>query len=217
MTRTITVKGTGSVSLTPDLTEISMTLKTLDKDYDRAVEQSAALLDGLREALEGLGFAGEELKTRSFNISTQYDSQRDEQGNYRSVFAGYACIHDLMLEFDFDTQRLSDVLRAVAGCIAEPELSIRFSVRDREGASDALLRSAAENARHRAQLLAEASGAVLGQLVSIDYSWGELDIYSRTNYAMDAKCMAMPNSAAMDFTPDDIRLEDNVTFVWELL
>lgn len=216
MNRTITVKGTGSVSLTPDLTEISMTLRTLDRDYDRAVAQSAALLDGLREALKSIGFEKDDLKTRSFNIGTQYESQRDSQGNYRSIFAGYACIHDLLLEFDFDPQRLSDAIRAIARCIAEPELNIRFSVRDRESASDALLRSAAENARHRAEVLASASGAALGQLVSIDYSWGELDIYSRTNYAMDAKCMAMPESAAMDFNPDDIRLEDRVTFVWEL-
>ena len=217
MTRTITVKGTGSVSLTPDLTEITMTLRTLDKDYDRAVERSAALLDGLREALRGLGFEKGELKTQSFNVSTQYESQRDAQGNYRSVFMGYACIHELALEFDFDTQRLSAAIRAIARCIAEPELNIRFSVRDREGASDALLQSAAKNARHRAEVLASASGAALGQLVSVDYSWGELDVYSRTNYAMDAKCMAMPSDTAMDFTPDRIRLEDSVTFVWELL
>ena len=216
MSRTITVKGTGRVSLSPDLTAVTMTLDTVDKNYDRAMERSAALLDGLREALTAVGFDKKELKTTSFNVSTRYEGQRDSDGNYRNVFVGYACVHGLKLEFDFDTKRLSAVLSAIARCVAEPSLNVRFTVRDQEAAADALLQSAAENARHKAEVLAAASGVKLGELLSVNYSWGELNVYSDTDYCVEEKCMAMPMGAAMDLTPDDIELSDTATFVWEI-
>ena len=68
----------------------------------------------------------------------------------------------------------------------------------------------------RKRRLEAAAGTVLGRLVSVDYSWGEINIYSRTEYAMDAKCMAMPCGAGMDFHPEDIDLQDSATFVWEM-
>ena len=216
MSRTITVKGTGRVSLAPDLTAVTMTLDTVDKNYDRAMERSAALLDGLREALAAVGFDKKELKTTSFNVSTRYEGQRDSDGNYRNVFVGYACVHGLKLEFDFDTKRLSAVLSAIARCVAEPSLNVRFTVRDSEAAADALLQSAAENARRKAEVLATASGVKLGELLSVNYSWGELNVYSDTDYCVEEKCMAMPMRANMDLTPDDIELSDTATFVWEI-
>ena len=41
MDRTITVKGTGNVSVKPDLTIISFTLKSIDKNYDKAMEDAS--------------------------------------------------------------------------------------------------------------------------------------------------------------------------------
>ena len=38
MEKTITVKGTGNISVTPDLMIVSLTLKSIDKIYDKAME-----------------------------------------------------------------------------------------------------------------------------------------------------------------------------------
>ena len=217
MNRTITVRGTGRVSLRPDTVVVSMTLTTLDKDYDRSMSLSAGLLDGLRAALADIGFEEKELKTTHFNVSARHDSVRDENGSYKSVFMGYSCTHGLKLEFALDTALLSRVLSAVSRSIADPELNIRFTVSDPDAAADELLASAAANARHKADVLAAASGAALGQLVTIDYNWGELNVYSRTEYGMDRKCMAMASPANMSFEPEDIDLSDSAAFVWELL
>lgn len=216
MNRIITVKGTGKVSLAPDLIVVSMTLKTVDMEYDKSVQMASEHLQKLREALTGIGFAEDDLKTTNFNVCAEHESRRDEKGNYKSVFVGYACIHGLKLEFDFDNKRLSAVLTAVSDCIAEPDLNIRFTVRDKDAASDLLLKNAAENARHKAEILAAASGVALGKLVSVHYNWGELDTYSRTGVAMDRKCMAMGNGVDMSITPENIDLSDTAAFVWEI-
>lgn len=217
MNRTITVKGTGTVRRQPDLIVVSMTVKSLDRDYDRATKDAAVLLQRLQDALSAIGFDPKDLKTANFRVSAEHENARDEKGNYRSVFAGYACVHRLTLEFGFDNERLCAVLLAISGCIAEPELSIGFTVRDREALSEALLQSAAENARKNAEILTKATGVRLGTLLSIDYDFAEMNVYSRTEYNMDAKCMARTAAADMSVEPEDVHLEDSATFVWEIL
>ena len=85
--------------------------------------------------------------------------------------------------------------------------------------NDALLREATINAKKKAELLCEASGVTLGQLLTIDYNWGELNIYSDTRYDMAEDClMALPTSAtSIDIEPDDIDVRDTATFVWEII
>ena len=55
----------------------------------------------------------------------------------------------------------------------------------------------------------------MGDLIAIDYNWGELDIYSRTRY--DCCEDSMPLMAkSIDIDPDDIDVSDTATFVWEI-
>lgn len=216
MNRTITIKGTGKLSLKPDLTVVSLTLKNIDPIYDKAMAQAAEHLEQLRAALTAIGFAKDDLKTADFRVGTEYEGVRDPDGNYRQVFAGYCVRHQLKIEFDFDTHRLAQTLGAVAACIAEPELDIRFTVKDKDSVSAALLQSACRNAAAKAAILAEASGVTLGELLAIDYNWGELQLYSPTRYEMEDRCMlkATAAPAGMAITPDTIDVSDNVTFVW---
>ena len=216
MNRTITIKGTGRVSLKPDTTVVTMTLKTCSRDYEKSMNEAAQILENLKSTIKKCGFDEKELKTTSFNVYTEYEGVNDRNGNYKRVFKGYCCAHTMKLEFDFDTDRLSQVLGAVSACIAEPEMNIQFTVKDKDAAADELLKDAAENAKHKAEILTSSSGVKLGQLVSVDYNWGEMNLYSATECAMDRKCLSMANGAAMSFEPDDINLSENVNFVWEI-
>lgn len=220
MDRTITVKGTGKLKVAPDRIEVSMTLRSKDKDYAAAMEASVKQQDRLRRALGEIGFAPEDLKTNNFNVRTEYESERDKNGMFRQVFAGYVCEHTLGLRFPFDTDRLSKVLAALSECLAEPELYISFTVKDKDALSDALLKSAAENARSRAEVLASASGVELGRLMTIDYSWGNPSFVSPTRVFTNAKMATRGGAEAamdMDISAEDIELSEDATFVWEIV
>ncbi|MCQ2479102.1 MAG: SIMPL domain-containing protein [Clostridia bacterium] len=216
MHKLITVKGTGKISLSPDTTEVTMTLKTLDKIYEKSMSQSAEILESLKSALVAIGFDEKALKTTNFNVFSEYDSVQDENGMYQRVFKGYSCVHMLKLEFDFDTDKLSQTLTAISNCIAEPELNIQFTVKDKDSATDEILKNAATNARHKAEILAATSKVKLGKLVSIDYNWGDVNFYSNTTYGMERKCMMAADNAGMSINPDNIEISDDVTFVWEI-
>jgi uncharacterized protein YggE len=215
MDRTITVRGTGRVVARPDQVEITLTLTAEQKEYDAAMDMAAEQLEGLQDALGAEGFEKDALKTTNFNVSTRYDFHHDERGNTTRVFLGYACTQNLRLTLSFGAARLGETLSAIASCTADPELNVRFTVADPSAVSDALLRSAAESARQKAEVLSAASGVRLGDLVKIWYSWGDRDFTSPTALAVGNGLLRA--KASMDFTPENIDLTDQATFTWEIL
>ncbi len=218
MSRTIRVKGIGRVTTPPDYVVISMSLETQETDYERTLELAAEKIEQLNSSLESIGFEKKSVKTTNFNVRTDYERVKDRNGNYKSVFNGYVCSHRLKVEFDFDNKILAQTLYAISKCLAHPEISVSFTVKDPSAVNKELLRSAAVNAREKAQILCEASGVELGELLSVDYNWGELNIVSHTDYMLEEKCMALPvgGLSDMDIEPDDIDVSDTATFVWAI-
>ena len=208
MMRTITVRGVGNVSAKPDYITISMTIESIRKDYDGAMKDASERISKLQDVAVSSGYTKEDLKTTSFNVDTRYESVKDRQGNYR-----------LKLSFDFDSKQLAKVISAIANSGANPELSIAFTVKNPAKVSEELLKSAALNARAKAEILCGASGCEMGQLISIDYNWGELNIVSRTSYEMEDCLMplaAMEKCCSPEIEPDDIDVSDTVAFTWEI-
>lgn len=214
--RTITVKGIGAVSVKPDLIVLRLSMETAEYEYDAAMKAAAEKIDFLNKALEAAGFEKKSAKTADFRVRADYDRRNDGKGNYTSVFMGYKCRHELKIEFDFDTKRLAKALSEISKCIAKPEISIDFTVKDSSAVSGELLKAAVKNAREKAEILCAASGAKLGELLSIDYNWGELHLYSATDYAVEGKCMMSGAADDMDIEPEEIKARDTATFAWEI-
>lgn len=216
--RTITVKGVGKVSVRPNLIVISMRLETENEEYGKAMSLASEKIENLNNALEGVGFEKQSVKTTAFNVRTNYESVRDEKGNYRSVFKGYVCSHNLKVEFDFDTKTLAKVLSAISSCLAMPELSISFTVKDPSEVSNELLKSATLNAKEKAEILCSSFGVNLGELVSIDYNWNDINVFSATDYKIENRCMLKAEACLsnIEIEPDDICVNDSATFVWEI-
>lgn len=214
--RTITVKGIGAVSVKPDLIVLRLSMETAEYEYDAAMKAAAEKIDFLNKALEAAGFEKKSAKTADFRVRADYDRLNDGKGNYTSVFMGYKCRHELKIEFDFDTKRLAKALSEISKCIAKPEISIDFTVKDSSAVSGELLKAAVKNAREKAEILCAASGAKLGELLSIDYNWGELHLYSATDYDVEGKCMMFGAADDMDIEPEEIKARDTATFEWEI-
>lgn len=214
--RTITVKGIGAVSVKPDLIVLRLSMETAEYEYDAAMKAAAEKIDFLNKALEAAGFEKKSAKTADFRVRADYDRLNDGKGNYTSVFMGYKCRHELKIEFNFDTKRLAKALSEISKCIAKPEISIDFTVKDSSAVSGELLKAAVKNAREKAEILCAASGAKLGELLSIDYNRVELHLYSATDYDVEGKCMMLGAADDMDIEPEEIKARDTATFAWEI-
>ena len=220
MNRVITVKGVGTASVKPDYITLSMSVESVHKDYDKAMENAANRIEKLQEATVLSGYEKSDLKTINFAVDTRYENIKDRQGNYRREFSGYAVIYRLKLSFDMDSNQLAKVISAISESGAKPELSIAFTVKNPEKVKEALLISATQNAKMRAELLCIASGNQLGELLTSDYNWGELNIVSRTRYEMEdcliESMMGVAKFSTPEIEPDDIDVSDTVTFSWEI-
>ena len=70
-------------------------------------------------------------------------------------------------------------------------------------------------------VLANAADVSLGEIMTIDYSWGEIEFVSHPMEKMmlEECCLReAPIGGAydMDIDPDDIEVADNVTVVWNI-
>jgi len=217
MERTITVRGIGTASVKPDYIVISLNIVSKDMDYSKSVENANKRIELLQNAVVSSGFKKEDLKTLSFNVRTNYEGETDEHGRYRNVFAGYVCRYTLKLSFGMDAKLLAETLTAISASGADAEFSIKFTVKDPEKISAELLRSATENARQKAEILCEASGAKLGGLLKIDYDWTDINVVSASAYSLEMDRGVARANAVPEFEPEDIKSSDSATFIWEIM
>ena len=216
MERKITVKGTGYASVKPDLIVVTLHVVSKDFDYETVMKKATDASHQLADALEGVHFTKEDLKTTDFTVNTEYKSTKGTSGNYQSVFDGYQVRQSFRLEFMLDFKQLAKALTAISKLSVEPELNIQFTVKDSAGVSEALLRSATQNAKEKAMILANASGVQLDDLINIDYNWSRIDLYSQTDYRMRTSSMKLSEEIDPYIVPEDIDVTDTVTFVWEI-
>ena len=242
MERTITVRGVGNISAKPDFIVIEMDIRGQSKNYSEALADASSAVEAVCNAAVSAGHSKDALKTINFGVSSEYDSVRNSKGTYQRVFVGYNCSYNTRLSFDFDRDMLERTLNAIAESKAEPELSIRFTVRDGSAVKSALLKAAAEKIgcgylvhdaaelsssreiiKNASELLGgldifcRASGVELGRLLTVNYDWSEIDLISPTGYAIERASLKRSAAVPDCIEPEDIKVRDTVAFVWEIV
>ena len=220
MERTIRVTGRGKINVKPDTIELNIFVSKVYPEYAEAMEASAEMTEVLKAAAERAGFDPRDLKTTGFSINMNYEGVYDEKGNWKNKFAGYRYDHNLALRFDADNVKLGKMLWELSDCGADAEISINHTVKDPEPVRNELLAKAVKDSRTKAEVLAAASGVSLGNIISVDYSWGEMQIYNRTvdnlTFGSNSKISMTEESFDMDIEADDIHIRDTVTVIWEI-
>ncbi len=218
--RTIRVTGKGTSRIHPDRTQLYLQLEGIYKEYGITMERSAADSETLISICLTHGFSRQEVKTVSFDINPEYEGYQ-EDNVYKQRLSGYRYHHSLKVTFDSDNERLSGILRDVAASALNPEIQIGYTASDPEAVKNELLAKAVADSQAKAEILASAAGLAVGQIQSIDYSWGQVDLEVRPMRALaveDSRSFqAKANTYALDIEPDDIEVSDTVTILWEIL
>lgn len=219
MDKTMKITGKGKVSVKPDIIRLNMTMEESYKEYELTLRQSSETIKILKELFVSLGFKNDDLKTRSFDINTKYESYKAKDQSWKKRLIGYAYTHHMLIEFDADNKKLGEILYALAHSVITLEISIEYTVSDPEKHKDKLLKNAIEDSKHKAEVLANAADVELGDIVSIDYSWGEISFVSEPiqNFAFASaeKTMGSPGYD-IDIEADDIDVTDTVTVIWKI-
>jgi len=219
MERTIRVTGKGQISVKPDMIRLMLTLEDKRETYEETLEQSTVQVEMLKDCFEKLGFERTDLKTLNFNVDTEYESYQDRDKSWKRRFMGYKFVHNMKIEFDADNKRLGQVLYALAHAPVQPEFRINYTIKDTEAAKNQLLGKAVADSKEKARVLTEAAGVKLGDIITIDYSWGEITFLAEPmarNMSLAEECCMSAGSYDIDIEPDDIDVSDTVIVVWQI-
>ena len=219
--REMKVTGHGRLSVKPDRIRLILNLSDTKKDYEKALQASAEMGAKLTELFQGCGFQPEDLKTNNFFVDAQYEGYNDKDGNWKQRFVGYRFEQSLKIEFPIDNDRLGKILYALAKSGVKTEFRIQYTVEDPEACRKELLDGAVKDAKEKAAVLAKASGVKLGEIIRVDYSFGDREIYSEPVNFRNMKCYGAAecedSTFAVNIVADNIDLNDTVTICYEMV
>jgi len=211
--RTLRIKGTGQASRQPDQAEITFQIETLHTDYQESFAENNRQTAVLKNAVQSVGFERSIIKTVSFESKRKMDKRKDPVTKEESWFyVGYEFTHKLIIRLASDWQEINRCMQAILSSNADSELKIRFSIKDQAGFRQEILNDAVNNARICAETICKAAGVKIGEVLDIDYSWGEVRFQHEDCY----EDMCLESSGPIEIVPDDIKSSDTVEVVFEI-
>lgn len=184
----IIVSGTGEVRISADTAVISLGVNARDKDVLIAQQRVNETINAIRDALKDQGVEEENINTEYINIYAVYDYQ-----NGQEQLAAYNASSTLAIRVT-DMESVGALIDTAFAAGANTLNGISFSASDTAEAQAEALTLAVEDAKKKAEILAQASGMKITGIELIS----ENGVFSFENsignvYARD---MAAPESAA---------------------
>ena len=210
----IIVEGNGEKTYKPNQVVLTFDFRTVDVNYNKALELGVKNVAEYLEFLISMGFEKESFKTQSFRVSE--DRHYDEQTR-KYVKDGFVFTQCARIMFDFDMARLSKLMEKTAEFKNPPIYRITFNVKDEKQANEELLGLAYEDALFQATAIAKASGTTITGCQRVSFQ--PFDFSDNcSNSSLDgaimskAKCCAMGTSEAIQntFVPEDVVLSTTV-------
>jgi uncharacterized protein len=183
--RFLSVSGSGTVYLVPDIAYLYLGVHTENADIAAAVENNNTGAQALVDALVNMGVASADIQTSNFSVwSTEdYTDTGISYTKYVVDNTVYVTIRDLA--------HLGDLLNTAVAAGANSINSITFDVADKTAAQVEARQKAMENANLLAEELAQVAGVQVGDIQSITYA----DSYYSPYYGMGGGGAAAPNAS----------------------
>lgn len=193
--RSITVQGQGTVSARPDLVTLSLGVQTTGATAMEAISLNSEQMSGVVAAIQGYGIADEDVQTSGINLYPVYeDRSLVQQGEQRQI-VGYRATNSVIVTVH-DIPIAGSLLDAAIIAGANQVSGLQFGLSDTEAiVTDALI-AAVENARAKAQTIADTLGVKLGAALVVNEEYIErprANVYlERAEAAFDSGSISAP-------------------------
>jgi uncharacterized protein len=160
---TITVTGTGTIKVSPDLADVQLGVSVTRDTVKAARDDAAAAMTKVIDALHALGIADADIQTSYLNISPVYDY------NVGNRITGYAVNNSVSVHVR-DLAKAADVIDDSVSAGATTVNGISFDVANRSTLEQQAREAAVKDARAHADALASAAGVTIVGVASISES-----------------------------------------------
>lgn len=158
--RRLTVTGQGEARVAPDLATVQLGVTTQAETAAEAMRENSALQGAVIDALKAAGVAEKDIQTSGLNLNPvmEYGENRSPRIN------GYQASNMVAIRVT-EMASLGIVLDAIVDAGANEINGISFGREDAAEVEDEARRAAVADARHKAEVLAEAAGLTLGPVL----------------------------------------------------
>jgi uncharacterized protein YggE len=203
----ISVSGQGSVFGEPDIALLTLGVESTANTVAEARTQAGDAMDAMLAALEEGGVADEDVQTTRFSVQPRYDFTKPQQELIGFIVSNIATVR--IRDID-STGELIDAAVAAGGNNARVE-SLSFTIDDPSELEAEARSKAMQDAKAKAEALAEAGDVTLGRPKSINEGGGVTPItFDRLAY-QEASADA---STAIE--PGQLEVQVTVSVVYEL-
>jgi len=205
--RTISVNGTGTVYLTPDIAYINIGVHTEDPEVGSAVDMNNQRSQAVISAIKALGVEAKDIQTTNFSVynSVQYDPMSGmESGTIYMV-------DNTVIVTMRDLAKMSDLLDASIRSGANNINSVSFDITDKTEAVQQARVLALENAQTLAKELTDGAGVSLGAVQTLSYyDYSPSPYYGKGGEGLDSAASSSP------INPGIMQLSVDVSIVFEI-
>jgi len=191
--RSMSVNGIGRVTIVPDIATINIGVRSESEVVTDALDGNTAQANAIARVLKQLGIEDKDIQTSNFNIypSERYDPMTGQ------VEGRFFVVENTVNVTVRDLSSLGQVLNAVVEAGANSIYGISFNVDDRSAAVAEARELAIQEAKAKAEVIAEAAGVQLGEIININVYEGSMPVsyYDAKGGAFMAEAAAVPIAA----------------------
>lgn len=208
--RTISITGTGTVSVAPDIARINMAVVERNGSVTAAQQAAAAVTNKVLAILDKLGIAREQINTTGAMIRPDYrwDRAREQQ-----ELVGYVVERNVRVELR-ELDKLGALVEQVSAAGINQLSPPTLDSSTRRKAYREALALAVSDARQNAATIAAATGGTLGNAISI--GTGAVAQPVRPMLRAQADMAMAAESVQESFTPGAITFTANINALYEL-
>ncbi len=166
LARTITVVGRGSVMVEPDMARVNLGVQTTGTTVRQAINEAARTMQDVIDALREQDIEDRDIQLASYNVWVDTGFGPEPMPAQEMTATTYRVNIDVRVTVR-DLGNLGTVLEAAIDAGANAIYGVNFAIAEPEELEAEAREMAAENARDRAEALAELHDVEVGPVVSI--------------------------------------------------
>jgi hypothetical protein len=201
------INAVGEATRVPDIAVISAGVVTRAATATGALEQNAARMDRVREALKRAGIADRDIQTSNISLNPEYRYAE----NQPPKLVGYSASNQLNVRFR-DIRNTGKILDALVAEGANQLNGPSLTIDKPEEALDEARTKALAVGRARAELYARSLGMRIVRLLAVSESGGSYPVPPPMPVMMEARAQ----SASTKIDPGEQKLQVNLGMTYEL-
>jgi uncharacterized protein len=206
---TISVSGEGSLFSRPDIGQVTITVSKEDITAEGAQVEATRAINSVVDFLKANHIDEGDIKTTNYSINPRYDYLRDEG----RILRGWTVTQNLVVKIR-DLDSVGKILSGATGNGANQIGGLTFTFDDPDALQEEARSMAIDDAKEKAEVLADDLGVNLKRIVSFSESGGRPPVYFRAE-ALDVS-IGSSAAPAPNIPVGENEIKSTVTIVYEI-